>query len=136
MKKLIVMLLLSFATAICHSTEASAQSRFTPLLDTNVNAETENIETPALTSNRGDFSFQYVGTKLSGTVAGKVYLQGTLDGVNYFNSDSLVLADVATQTKIFDVSSKKRVKWRFSVVTTGGSQALVNKGYFTQIVKP
>lgn len=134
MKKLLIVL--CSALLVFFSQDTFAQSRLTPLLDTNVNAETENIETPALTSNRGDFTFQYVGTKLSGTVAGKVYLQGSLDGVNYFNSDSLVLADVTTQTKIFDVSAKKRLKWRFSVVTTGGSQALVNKGYFTQLVKP
>lgn len=135
MKKLIVMLLLSFVTLICQSTEASAQSRLTPLLDTNTNTETSSLTTSVLTNGHGDLSLQYVGTKLSGTISGKVYLQGSVDGSTFVTMDSLVLADVTTNTKIFDVAAKKRSKYRFSIVTSG-SQSLVNYGYFLQILKP
>lgn len=135
MKKLIVVLLLSFVTAICQSTEASAQSRLTPLLDTNTNGETNTLTTSLLTNGHGDIALQYVGTKLSGTISGKVYLQGSVDGTNFVTIDSLVLADVTTNTKIFDLSAKKRAKYQFSIVTSG-SQSLVNKGYFLQILKP
>ena len=44
--------------------------------------------------------FQYTYTESSGTTAGKVYLQGTINGT-WVNLDSLTLADVTTaQTKV------------------------------------
>ena len=48
--------------------------------------------------------FQYTYTETSGTTAGKVYLQGTINGT-YVNLDSLTLSDVATaQTKVYTIA--------------------------------
>jgi len=132
MKKLILFLACAFIISI--SNDVKAQSRFLPLLDTNTSTETSNITTNVITSGYGDMSIQYVGTKVTGTVAGKVYLQGSLDAVTFTTMDSLTLADVATNTKIFDVTGKKRIKYQLSVVTTGGT--ITNKGYYSQITNP
>jgi hypothetical protein len=108
------------------------QTVLTPVTDTNTNVETRYITTTLLPSNSGNMTFQYVGSKVSGTVAGVVKLQGSLDGVNYLpEPDTLALTDVATNTKIWDITGKKRIKWRIAV-TTSGTTKVANKGYFTE----
>lgn len=127
MKRLIVLLAL---VAAC--TTSWSQGVMTPAADTNTNATTRYIATTLVPASTGNMVFQYVGTKVSGTVAGVVKLQGTLDGVNYVpETDSLILTDVALNTKIWDISSKKRMKWRLAVTTTG-TVKVANKGYFTE----
>jgi hypothetical protein len=71
-----------------------------PLLDTCAN--TGNSE--HLISVSGSFNngvFQYVGTRISGTAAGKTYLMGSVDNVNYVKLDSFTNVNVATNTKVF-----------------------------------
>lgn len=130
MKHLLFLLALSIGLAV----NASAQTppRLAPLLDTNTDASTQYLTTPWLPGNTGNLALQYVGTKISGTVAGSVKLQGTLDGVNYtyIGTDTLALANQATNTKIWDVSAQKRMKYRFEITTTG-TVSLQNKGYYT-----
>ena len=130
MKKLACMLLM-----IAASVGAHAQQQFTPTLDTNTNSETRNIVGATVASKGGGYSLQYVGTKVSGTVSGKVYLEASVDGTNYSTViDSLTLADQATNTKIFDVIDKRRAKFRFRVVTSG-TMKLANTGYWLEVVK-
>lgn len=63
-------------------------------------------------------AIQYVYTETSGTTAGKVYLEGSIDNTNYVLIDSLTLADVATaQTKlvVFPASTGtvyRSLRWR------------------------
>lgn len=126
--KIIAFLLAFMALAL----GSHAQSMLTPALDTNTNATTRYIYTSTLPSSSGNLSFQYVGTKVSGTVAGTVKLQGSLDGVNYVaETDTLALADVSLNTKLWDISDKKRMKWRLAVTTTG-TVKIANKGYYTE----
>lgn len=44
-------------------------------------------------------------TKASGTVAGKCYLQASVDGSNWVNLDSLVFADQTTNIKTFSIGN-------------------------------
>lgn len=44
-------------------------------------------------------------TKISGTAAGKVYLQGSLDNANFDNIDSLTLSDKTVNYKHFKLTS-------------------------------
>lgn len=125
-------LIIAFLAFLCFSASANAQYRMTPANDTNTNATTRYITTYAIPSNSGNFSFQYIGTKVSGTVAGTVKLEGSLDGVNYVASaDTLALVDQSINTKIWDISGAKRTKWRFSI-TTSGTTKLSNAGYYTE----
>lgn len=108
---------------------ANAQQILTPALDTNTNTETRNIVTGTNTKDFKYVAVQYVGTKVSGTISGKVYLESSVDGTNYGTAiDSLTLTDQATNTKIFDVSLKPRKSYRFRVVTSG-TMKLKNQGY-------
>ena len=109
---------------------SQAQQVLTPALDTNTNTETRNIVTGTTTKDFKYVAVQYVGTKVSGTISGKVYLEASVDGTNYGTIiDSLTLADQTTNTKIFDVSLKPRKTYRFRVVTSG-TMKLKNQGYF------
>lgn len=49
--------------------------------------------------------FQYTATKTSGTVAGKVILEGTINGKTWVGVDSLTLADILPdQTKVTSIA--------------------------------
>nr|DAP84378.1 MAG TPA: hypothetical protein [Caudoviricetes sp.] len=128
MKNIILMLL-----CVVAFTGAKAQQKFTPLLDTNTNTESRSIVANVLAAKGTGYSLQYTGTKVSGTVSGKVYLEGSVDGTNYGSAiDSLTLADQAVNTKIFDVTSKRRYKYRFRVVTSG-TMKIANVGTWVPI---
>lgn len=127
MKKLLFSCLM-LVMASCAMAQAP---RLAPLLDTNTNAATAYLTTPLVNGNVGNYSFQYVGIKISGTVAGTVKLYGSLDGTNYtqVGTDSLALTNVTTNTKIWEITNQKRMKYRLEIVTTG-TVALQNKGYY------
>lgn len=110
----------------------NAQSQFTPTADTSTNVQTKYIYSAGLPNSNGELSIQYVAGKVTGTVAGTVRLEGTVDGVNYIaEADTLALADQAINTKIWDITGKKRIKWRISV-TTSGTVKLTNKAFLTE----
>ena len=96
MKYLILIIGLAFSFNI----NAQRILRPLPLLDTVANTgTTDHIITVSGTYNNG--VFQHVGTKISGTVAGKTYLMGSVDAVNYVKLDSFTNVNVTTNTKIF-----------------------------------
>jgi len=77
-------------------------------------------------------SIQPVVTEVSGTTAGKVKLYGTIDGTNYVQLDSLVLADVTTaQTKIWNITPNKYPKYKVEGVGTGTMNAVLRVWYVT-----
>jgi len=96
MKYLIFSLLLVFS----FSMNGQKILRPLPLLDTTVNTGTSaHLITVSGSYNNG--AFQHVGTKISGTVAGKTYLYGSVDATNYVKLDSFTNVNVTTNTKIF-----------------------------------
>ena len=71
-----------------------------PLLDTVANTgNSEHVIAVSGSYNNG--VFQVVGTKISGTVAGKTYLMGSVDNTNFVKLDSVTNTNVTTNTKIF-----------------------------------
>lgn len=71
-----------------------------PLLDTVANAgNSEHVISVSGSYNNG--VFQVVGTKISGTIAGKTYLMGSVDNTNFVKLDSVTNTNVTTNTKIF-----------------------------------
>lgn len=113
------------------SYNAQAQARLTPLIDTMTNAETVTVSTALLNGNFESIGFQAVVTKISGTVAGYVVLQATIDGTNWatISSDTLTLANQTTNSKIWIVSTAPYNRYRLSCTTTG-TQASSIKGYY------
>jgi len=54
-------------------------------------------------------TISFVLTKVSGTVAGSVYLQGSVDGMNWTNiNDTITLANATTNKYIWELPGKQR----------------------------
>ena len=64
---------------------------------------------------------QPVITKATGTMAGKSYLYGSLDGTNYVLRDSLTLGNTATNTAIWSLSNPPYIYYR---IITGGATSV------------
>ena len=71
---------------------------------TNAATVTATLQTQSVCEN---VSIQAVVTKSTGTVAGTVTVQGSLDGVNYVSipTATFALTDVATQNKVFEFTN-------------------------------
>lgn len=113
MKKVLFTLLIAVITF-----SAQAQIRIQSRLDTLTNVDTSYLTFVQLGSKVK--SFEIDATKISGTVAGKVYLQGSVSGNYWANIDSLVLADVATlQAKVVLPTVTSYASYRTKCITTG-----------------
>ncbi len=96
--------------------------------DTATNATT--IYKTISTVEDGIMSFYVKITKISGTVAGTVILQGTVDGTNWqnVNTDTLTLANTATNHKIWPIEHGYYKGYRVAVTTTGTQACVVTFG--------
>ncbi len=72
-------------------------------------------------------SIEVVVTKISGTVAGSVVLQASIDGTNYYNisTDSLNNTDVTTNKKIWVLSGSQYLYYKVYQVGAGTMAASV-----------
>ena len=100
-----------------------AQIRTVSAPDTAINADTSTINFNSIASKVK--SFQATVSKISGTVAGKVYLQGTVDGNAWLNIDSLVLTNVITNTKVFPAYPTIYNSYRAYFITSGTQQSVL-----------
>lgn len=98
-----------------------------PLLDTVANTgSSEHVITVSGTFNNG--VFQHVGTKISGTVAGKTYLYGSVDNVNYIKLDSFTNVNVTTNSVIF--TQTRPMYPYYKIGSTGtGTMSMQTKAY-------
>lgn len=95
--------------------------------DTVSNTGVKNQYTPQISGFVDILTFQYVITKISGTVAGSLVLQGTIDGVNYVNIGSAVTpTDVALQSGVFALTSHNYITYRISYTGAGTMSAKLN----------
>jgi uncharacterized membrane protein len=87
--------------------------------DTATDATTKYVSTGVAFKDM--VGIQVIVTKVSGTVAGTVLLQGTIDGTNYVdvNTDTLTLTNQATNTKVWALSSVPYRIYRVKLTTTG-----------------
>lgn len=73
--------------------------------------------------------FQYTYTETSGTSAGKIYMEGTINGT-YVLLDSLAITDVATaQTKVFALTVTTYKNYRFRFTNTSSATGTVTAAY-------
>ncbi len=123
MKYLIFSLMLVFS----FSMNGQKILRPLPLLDTVANTGTaEHVISVSGSYNNG--VFQYVGTRLSGTAAGKTYLMGSVDNVNYVKLDSFTNVNVVTNTKIFTQTRPMYPYYKISS-TGSGTMSVQTKAY-------
>lgn len=94
--------------------------------DTITNSATVNV-TQTLASPYDVASFQAVVTKVDGTVAGTVLLQGSNDGTNYvdISTDTLTLTDVATQSYLWSVTDAPYKYYRLKGTGSGTMNAIL-----------
>lgn len=98
-----------------------------PLLDTVANTgNSEHVISVSGSYNNG--VFQYVGTKISGTVAGKTYLMGSVDNTNFVKLDSITNTNVTTNTKIFTQTRPMYPYYKIRSEGTG-TMSLQTKAY-------
>lgn len=109
-------------------------SPFSATSDTTTNTATSYVSLP-VQNWYNTVSIQSVVTKISGTVAGTVTLQGSLDGTNYeavsasyADVVSYVPTNVATSTKLFVVTGSPYRYYRLSYTGTGTMSAS-HRGY-------
>jgi hypothetical protein len=135
MKKLLLLLAITAsllaAQSFTNTVHAQVVKTLTPSAadDTLVNADTAFITVDML--NNATAVEGHV-EKISGTVAGTIVLQGSIDGTNYDDISSLTLANVATNYKVYPLhpATGKLIyaKYRLRFITSG-TCSVKPKGY-------
>jgi len=113
--------LLIVAVATIPVTQAHAQivTKVTVVKDSTVSTDTTVLK---LALDNNTKSVEFHATKVSGTVAGKVYLQGTVDGTNWDTVDSLTYANQATNYKVFSLTHLTYAQYRFQAIGSGSNK--------------
>ena len=134
MKKLLMLFFLCLS--VVFAAQAQTISGTTTLKSTALHVDTDTITNTTVKTQFGDVGFnknvvsvQSTITKLSGSLGGVMILEGSLDGTNYQRvnaTDSLVLANVTTQSKIFTVSPNLYKYIRVKVTPTGTQSSKMN----------
>jgi hypothetical protein len=93
--------------------------------DTVVNTGTKNLNLTVKGTNSTGL-FQVVVSKISGTVAGDVIFQGSVDGTNFVNLDTLATTNVTTQTKVFTDIPVKYPFYRITYTGSGSMSAILS----------
>jgi hypothetical protein len=125
MKKLFAFLTLAMLLCVVLPQQADAQLvstvRPTTAKDSLVN--TDNL-TIILTPSANDVAgFHVTATRASGTTAGTVILQGSLDGTNWAPVDTITLTNVAYVIATFPITNMPFARYR-AVFTTSGTVKL------------
>jgi len=93
------------------------------LKDTLVSADTANMAFNSIGSHLK--AVQVAAYKISGTVAGSVYMQGTVDGINWVSvTDTLTLTNVATSTKTWTFTATYYNSYRARFISSTGTAAV------------
>lgn len=99
-------------------------------IDTAVNTDTSVVTLTAVPSHI--ISFQSTVTRLAGTVGGKVYLEGTTDGVGWIRLDSMTLTNQAINSKLFTLSTQPPC-WSYrAYYISSGSQSSIQRFSYTR----
>ena len=122
MKKLFIVAVLSLFTF-----SLSAQSLMAGSPATIANATPISV-TKEVTGVSQNVSIQFVVSKTSGTIAGKAYVQVSLNGTDYVSIDSMTLTDVTTNTQVTELADNPYRFYRVQVVGSGTMAGVLN-GY-------
>lgn len=125
-------LMLCFMVTVCSFGQAPTGPKITyadvgylrttpthPITDTITNAITEN-QFGIIQGSNIHATFQPTFTKISGTAAATVKLQGSIDGLSWSDiGSSYTVTDVASQTASFTVVPSSWQYYRLNIVPTG-----------------
>lgn len=123
MKKIVSILMLFAVLAFA---ESKAQiTMFTSGSYTVTDGGTAGLSA-TLTQQYQTIGIQFIGTKVSGTIAGTVVLQVSLDGLNYFTiGDSYTQTDITTNTMIWELDRFDGNPYLYYKVLITGSGTMV-----------
>ncbi len=128
MKKLLSLLMIIAFTFGANN--VMAQTNVKRLVVQSSNAVSDTISfNPVVSKING---FQATVQKKTGTVAGKIYFEGSLDGIGWARIDSITLADVSINTKVFPIlrsAGTSYLGYRFSCVPTGTQTSTITATY-------
>lgn len=131
MKKLFAVLpILAFALATAQAfAQPAVERRIINTLDTNVNLDTVFITYPAMGSNLK--SITATVTRISGTIAGGVYLQGTVNGVDWENigSNDTLIATGTRAYKKWIINSTDFYSYRLLYRSFGTQRSVLSSSY-------
>lgn len=97
--------------------------------DTSLNQDT--VVVPFVAINSKIKGFQATVTKLTGTIAGGVYLQGTIDGTNWVNigtNDTLIVTGTIA-TKIWPITTTNYHSYRAWYRSSGSQTSTLTFSY-------
>ena len=129
MKKFLFLTVLFLFAAFIAPTVSQAQiaKKVTVVKDSTVNSDNTSI---TLEADNTVKSFEGHATKVSGTIAGKMVLEGLApDGSNWVGIDSIALADQAVNFKVFTPGTLIYSKYRIKVTETGTGKLKPIVGY-------
>lgn len=132
MKKLFLIAILGLFSFAADAQVTNMVSRYSNTTDTVANTDTKYMYV-TVTASHENVSIQPVITKVSGTVAGTYFVQGSLDGTNYVSnivaSDSVTATNVTTNTVVWVLDSKAYKYYRVGYTGSGTMNATL-KSYF------
>jgi hypothetical protein len=133
MKKYTLILALLVIGLSTYAQKGSAVKMPLAIGDTIVNTGTTSKIIP-LTGGYNGVAVQVVLAKISGTGAGTVQIQSSLDGVNYVNIGSaFTITDVATQSQVFYLTSPLASKIKILCSGSGTEAVQVSVWYRTPV---
>lgn len=83
-----------------------------PTADTLVNTDAATVTGETIPDGWNVAAVQVTARKVSGTLAGKVYVQHSYNGIDYVTFDSLTLSDASRTTKIFAITGTPALQYR------------------------
>lgn len=89
---------------------------------TNTDVQTQYLTTPRWAGNSGTLSIQVVIARTSGTLAGTVTPEYSLDGTNFIaipGTSAFTMSNAATNSHIWSITDRKALYYRLNVTTSG-----------------
>jgi hypothetical protein len=132
--KNLIILLLTAQCMGCVTPEAKAQTVINPEVVTLNNVKDTAIDATntvyaTITKIKSKVkAFEVTVTKISGTTAGSVVLQGRVAN-RWVQIDTMVLWNTATQSKVFTVSATTYSDYRAALTGSGTQRSLVSISY-------
>jgi hypothetical protein len=125
MKSFFLLLVMSFLFTV---TQAQLLKTTAPVKDSVVNTDNSTINLGSATNDV--VSVHLTGTRASGTVAGKVYLDASIDGSNYTVLDSVTLSNGANVWAPFQLTKLWYSQYRLRISSTGTVKVTAIKGHY------
>ena len=103
---------------------------------TNTNVQTTYLYSPNLSINTGSNTIQFNTSRTSGTLAGTVTLQGSLDAVNWVTPVETAVSFVDGATQVSPILTTKRYLYYRLAITTSGTVVAVTEAYILEDKDP